>query len=373
MKKIVSFTLGIFLINVGIAQTTLDKTMQHGGLTRTYKIHIPSSYDGSVDFPLVINLHGRLSTSQQQMAYTDFNKIADTANFIVCYPQGTIEPGLTTAYWNIIPNSNPSVNDVDFIVKLAEEIASNYSINTRKTYVCGMSNGGYLAYKLACETNKFAAIASVTGSMIVPYYCSTQPPIPIMQIHGTADPVVNYNGFIGSEGIEALVEFWVNKNQCIIHPTVEYVPDIAVDGTNTVHYTYPGGINGNTVEFYKVINGGHTWPGGTVTIGVTSQDFNASKEIWRFFSQFEKSTIGIPENESIEIIIFPNPVEDVLQIQIPEEIKEGKITLFDITGKQCSQSTTTQKSINVAHYPAGIYFIKLESAHFSTTQKWIKR
>lgn len=371
MKTSLLLTSFLFIsFCVSFGQTTLDKTFQHGGLTREYKLHIPSIYDGNSAVPLVFNLHGRTSTSQQQMVYTNFNAIADTANFIICYPQGTIEPNSSTTFWNIgVPGA--TVNDVDFIVKLIDEIALTYNINQQRVYVCGMSNGGYLSYKLACETNRFAAIASVTGSMVVPSNCSAHPPIPIMQIHGTADPVVNYNGFIGSEAIEDLVAFWVNKNQCNTVPIVTNIPDIASDGTTTEHFLYSGGINNHTVEFYKVNGGGHTWPGGTVNIGVTSHDFNASKEIWRFFSAFSNHEISVQEQVNIPFTIFPNPAKDFIELKSDEMMEKVTVRIFDLSGKLHLQTSQT-KQITVKDLAAGVYIVKIQSGNHIGMQKLVK-
>lgn len=371
MKKSLLLT-SIFFLAIGFcfAQTTLDKTFQHGGLTREYKLHIPGTYDGSSAVPLVFNLHGRTSTSQQQMVYTNFNAISDTANFIICYPQGTIDPVSSTTYWNIgIPGS--TVNDVDFIVKLIDEIAASYNINQQRVYVCGMSNGGYLSYKLACESNRFAAMASVTGSMVVPSSCSTQPPIPVMQIHGTADPVVNYNGYAGSEAIEDLVAFWVNKNQCNTTPIVTNIPDIASDGTTTEHYLYTGGINNHTVEFYKVIGGEHTWPGATVNIGVTSHDFSASKEIWRFFSTYTNQEVSLHEQVKIAFAIFPNPAKEFIALKSDELLPNATVRIFDLSGKMHLQTFET-KQIAVKDLSPGVYIVKIQSGNHIGVQKLVK-
>ncbi len=373
MKKI--FLSAFLLVNGFLftqAQTTIDTTFSHGGLIREYKIYIPASYDGSTAFPLVFNLHGRTSTADQQMLYTNFNAIADTANFILCYPQGTKEPITNVTFWNIGAVPGITVNDVDFIVKLIDVISSQYSINQNRVYACGMSNGGYLSYKLACESNKFAAIASVTGSMVVPYSCSTQPPIPIMQIHGTADPVVNYNGFAGSEKIEDLVTFWVNKNQCDATPVTTNIPDIAVDGTTTVHYLYQNGVNNHTVEFYKVENGGHTWPGATINIGVTSRDFNASKEIWRFFNTFTNSALNINDLTKIDFEVFPNPTADFFQINLSSEVEVATVSVFDITGKMHLQAQwQANKSFSINTLPTGVYFVKIQNGNHTGVEKLI--
>ena len=135
-----------------------------------------------------------------------------------------------------------------------------------------------------------------------------------MQIHGTADPTVNYLGGSGMVGIEDLVQHWVQFNNCSSTPVITAVPDInTTDGCTAQHFVYSGGDMGSTVEFFKIIGGGHTWPGSPFVVGVTNQDFNACREIWRFFSQYTLSQfVGVEERDygNASFTVGPNPSSD---------------------------------------------------------------
>src|SRR5690606_9546843 len=160
-----------------------------------------------------------------------------------------------------------------------------------------------------------AAIASVTGTMITPRLsaCACTHPMPVMQIHGTSDGTAPYVGGGGFVPVETLVDHWVDHNNCSPTPAVTNVPDIAPnDGCTVEHYVYSGGTSGSTVELFKVLGGGHTWPGASFNTGVTNQDIKASVEIWRFFSRYRLSDLatGIEDSETIAFSMGPNPTND---------------------------------------------------------------
>ena len=193
-------TFLFFLVNsISFSQTTVNDSFMHNGLTRTYSFYVPAIYDGSQAYPLVLNLHGYTSNGTEQSFYGNFKPIADTAGFIVVHPEGTIQTGTaSTQFWNVgfFPSN---VDDIGFLESLIDTISASYNIDATRIYSTGMSNGGFMSYKLACESNRFAAIASVTGSMTgqMQNNCSPIKPIPVMEIHGTADPTVPYNGQSG--------------------------------------------------------------------------------------------------------------------------------------------------------------------------------
>src|SRR5690606_17264346 len=115
-------TIGsVFCALVAFSQTTIDHTLQHGGLTREYRLYIPASYDGTESVPLLFNLHGYTSNNVQQEVYADFRPIADTANFIIVHPNGTLDLG-GNRYWNAF-NIPGGVDDVGFLSTLIDEIS----------------------------------------------------------------------------------------------------------------------------------------------------------------------------------------------------------------------------------------------------------
>jgi len=291
MKHITILLVLIGTFSPILAQQTINGSVIHDGIQRDYILYIPAIYDGSADFPLVLNFHGFGSNANEQMFYGDFRDIADTEGFLLVHPQGTSLNG--SQYWNVgSPGSSGStIDDVGFTEALIDELANLYTINLDRVYATGMSNGGFMSFLLSCQlSEKIASIASVTGSMTLDTYdnCNAQHPTPILQIHGTSDNIVPYNGNTGSLSIDDVISYWVNYNNCDTNPTITTFPDLdPSDGSIVEHIVYTGGDNASTTEHMKVIGGGHTWPGSVFILPGTNQDINASNEIWEFFSRFD--------------------------------------------------------------------------------------
>ena len=283
------------------SQETLYETLDHDGLTREYTIHIPPGYNADTPVPLMFSLHGYTSNNDFNLLYTGFNSIADTANFIVVYPLGTTYLGAT--HWNVGGfTAGSPIDDVGFLETLIDEISSNYSINPDRVYSTGMSNGGYMSFLLACQiSSKIAAIASVTGSMTLSTYdeCNPDHPTPVLQIHGTTDGTVPYEGGAGwSESIPDVLDYWINHNNCDTEAIVTPFEDIdSSDGSTAEHYLWNSGDNNVTTEHIKVTGGGHDWPGAW-----GNMDISASIEVWKFFMRFDiNGSLNAEVNDVVEI------------------------------------------------------------------------
>ena len=255
----------------------------HNSVSRSYIVHLPPSYSASNLYPLIINMHGYSSNAAQEQGYAEMDAVADTANFIVVYPNGVANSWNSGQTWSY----NTGINDVTFISALIDTMSANYSIDASMVYACGMSNGGYMSYRLACELeDKIAAIASVTGVMSDSTYtsCQTGRPIPILHMHGTLDPTVAYNGSPGNTAVETGIDWWVQNNNCPSTPTIRDLPDInSTDASTVTTYYYGPCDNSSEVILFKITGGEHTWPGVSFIIGVTNQDIEGSGEIWLFF------------------------------------------------------------------------------------------
>jgi polyhydroxybutyrate depolymerase len=372
MKKLYNLPLALivcltFLSMHSFSQTTVIDSMPFGGVQRTYRLYIPAKYKSTTAVPLVLNLHGLGSNAMQQEAYGDFRPIADTADFILVHPNGT--QTAAGQGWNNFGALGTGVDDVGFLSALIDKVSSKYSIDKNRIYSTGMSNGGFMSYDLACFLNtRIAAIASVTGSMIASHLkgCKANRPTPVMEIHGTADNTVSYDGKGGilvSTNIDTLVNFWAKFNTCSA-PVVSTLPNInTTDGSTVEHQVYNNGKNGSTVELYKVIGGGHTWPGASVNIGVTNQDFSASKEIWRFFSQFRLDhvmSVDPLSTENMEISLFPNPSSNGFEIRTSQHVNYT-VRIFNSMGQQMTEMKSENGSAHVSrdNLPAGIYVVQL--------------
>mgnify|MGYP001158280005 FL=1 len=290
-KKIITFIFIVFIYsacekNEGITTDTLpvqtglfNSVVSHDGLSRQFIMYVPINYNSDIEYPLMINFHGFGGTASDFVETADMRSLAENENFIIVYPQGTLLGGFP--HWNSsAPSSDnkSSVDDIGFVEKMIENISSTYSINEKRVYAAGYSNGGFLSYYLACNSKKFAAIGSVAGTMIDDSYqnCNAQVPTAMINIHGTNDEVVLYNGdSYASTSIADVVNWWKNFNSC-------FNEDIITNQNGSIEQQIYYDDSGNAyVQHIKINNGGHYWS--------DKLDFNGkntSELIWDFVSQF---------------------------------------------------------------------------------------
>ena len=325
MKKLLTFLICLPLFTV--AQQTINASINHGGLERDYTLYIPASYSAGTEVPLLFNFHVYTSNATIQMFYGDFRAIADTEGFIIVHPEGTVDNN-GKSHWNVGWGGS-TVDDIGFTEALMNELIGTYSIDNNRIYSTGMSNGGFMSYQLACElSDRIAAIASVTGTMNMGWFTSCNPnrPIPVMEIHGTADSTVSYAASWYTESITDVMDFWVNFNNCNSSSIVTAVPNTSTtDGCAAEHQLWENGDNGATVEHYKIIEGEHSWPGALFLNGVTNQDIDASEKIWEFFSKYD-----------INGLISPTSISNITNDKLPNLIK-----IVDVLGKVTSPKPNT--------------------------------
>jgi polyhydroxybutyrate depolymerase len=351
------------------AQQTINASITHDGIQRDYIVYIPELYDGTTTVPLVLNFHGYGSNAAQQMFYGDFRDIADTEGFLLVHPEGTTFIG--DQFWNVgFPGLSSTIDDVGFTEALIDELATLYAIDLDRVYATGMSNGGFMSFLLACQlSEKIAAVASVTGSMTQDTFddCNAQHPTPVLQIHGTDDGVVLYNGNNLSIPIADVISYWVDYNNCETTPTTTTLPDVDVsDGSTVEHSVYEDGDNGITTEHMKVIGGGHTWPGSVINTAGTNQDIDASMEIWLFFSRYDiNGPLSVNEFDNIQVNIYPNPTQSKINLSLNFS-KEVDYELFSPLGKQLMNGTFTSSNeeIDLSNLPSNIYFLKVDNQVF---------
>jgi polyhydroxybutyrate depolymerase len=250
-----------------------------------------------------------------------------------------------------------------------------YNIDNTRIYATGMSNGGFMSFLLACQlSDRIAAIASVTGSMTPETFNNSNPqhPTPVIQMHSPSDPVVPYNGSSWTKSVDEVLQYWVGHNNCNTTPDITILPDLDPnDGSTVEHIVYEGGDNGVNVEHYKIIGGGHTWPGSAYAFPGTNYDIHASTEIWNFFSKYDISglinltDIIQPNNSKIYLNIYPNPSTSSFTIE--SAFSEGlEYELISSIGNLLMQGmiTSHKHQINVSHLPASIYLLKIGNEIF---------
>ncbi|WP_227609020.1 extracellular catalytic domain type 1 short-chain-length polyhydroxyalkanoate depolymerase [Hymenobacter translucens] len=379
----------LLLLSAGVvplqAQTTIQGSIRCGGLRRDYRLYVPAAYRAGTPVPLLFNLHGYGSSNVEQEIYGDFRAIADTANFLVVHPNGTIEPGSGSRYWNTFgPPGTPGPDDVAFLSALIDSLRLRYSIDPDRVYSTGMSNGGFMSFELACKlSGRIAAVASVTGSMTgsrIPV-CTPQHPTPILQIHGTADNTVPYNGgtALAFASIPTVLNYWVQFNGCNPTPTITMLPNLSTtDGSTAERSVWTGGRNGSVVEHYRIIGGGHTWPGAPFTIGVTNRDINASQVVWRFLRRFRLSrlTLATASAAAPALAAYPNPFTSQLTLRLSPGVTISQLTLLNPLGQKISLANARVSNgvlqLSTGNWPAGLYLLRVEAGGQLITYKLLR-
>lgn len=282
-------------------------TINSGGNQRTFRVHVPPTYDRSKPIPVVMVFHGLGGTGGLMQALTQFNVYADKKNFVVIYPDGLGHR------WDDGAHANSG--DPKFISDMISKLSSIINIDRRHLYAVGYSNGGHFVMYLACVTTWLNAIGIIGSSMMTgaASQCSSTR-TPAMFFIGTADPLVpsddaQHNATLGKLGdavglaglgtlstgmakmgglmsAEETVEFWARKNGSSTSPYTTQMPDNSRDNTKVIRETFGG--YGSEVVYYKIQNGGHTWPGAIYNgpgdiVGNVSQDVDATELLTDFF------------------------------------------------------------------------------------------
>ncbi len=290
MKKIVVFLIilavlvaGVIVVRqkMGKRETTYSflpgghrESLVVDGRTRTYLLHIPSGYQTCKSHPLVIVLHGGKGSGQKIAEQTAFPDKADKEGFIAVFPDGIDNT------WNngLIHEKAPDrdkIDDVAFIRALVTNLASRYSIDEKRIYATGVSNGGMMANRLGCEMSDIlAAIGPDIGPPVTTVAAACKPThlVAVVGIQGDADPLVPLGGGeltgiaarYGENGevlsAEATMQLWASNNRCNPTPTITHVPPAIDDGTSVDKYTFLDCDRGADLVYYIVNGMGHSWP-----------------------------------------------------------------------------------------------------------------
>jgi polyhydroxybutyrate depolymerase len=259
-----------------------------GGVKRHYILHVPATLDLSKPNALVISLHGFGDWPAHQMYMSGWNDLADEEGFIVVYPMGTKVPLRWQLYDYQQPANNPSA-DIRFIADLIDHFSQRYHIDPARIYINGLSNGGGMAQAVGCAlSERIAAVGGVAGAYLYPFSkCTSGRAMPTIFFHGTADPVVPYEGGpserfdIPFPSIPDLVQRVATMNGCAEQAQIVY------EGATVQGIRYGNCTNNADVIFYTIRDGGHSWPGGRAmphwVVGETNQEINATRLMWGFF------------------------------------------------------------------------------------------
>jgi polyhydroxybutyrate depolymerase len=285
-------------------------SLQQGGVTRTYRLYVPKSLNaaGQIDkqpSPLLLVLHGGGGSggAMEGLALGQFNRIADRHGVIVAYPDG-IGRGWNDGRSDLKAKAvKENVDDVGFLRALVAHIGTLYPVDHKRIYATGISNGGLMSFRLACDApDMVAAVAPVAANLSVELAANCRPSrMPALAIiNGTADPLVPWTGgdikVLWTRRGKVLsapetFERWVRMGQCAPASTEPPREPQGADGTSVIRHIARECRDGSEVRLYEITGGGHTWPSGQPylgegMVGKVSHALNASEEIWSFVSRF---------------------------------------------------------------------------------------
>ncbi len=380
LKKFIWILITLFCGSISnFAQINYIDSLIHQTVWRTYKVHLPPSYDGTTSFPLVIALHGGGHDADTMEYISNLSIKADSSNFIVVYPNGrkffirTWNAG--TCCGGAVTNN---VDDVGFIIKMINSLKTNLNIDTTRIYLTGASNGGMLAYRLACEKSEvFAAVAPVASTMVTTNPCLPFRAVPILHIHSLPDLNVPFTGGygIGFAGVymppvDSVLNVWAINDSC------SGIIDTIYNTTGVVGKKWENCVSCSEVLVYTTTDGGHSWPGGNQTANgdPPSNLLNATDLIWNFFKTHSLNcpTSNVEETESQNnvnsfIKIYPNPTNEFINIYSYSS-NETEIKIFDLLGQQV-KSFRNLNRLNLRDLNNGIYILLINQQNLRYTHK----
>lgn len=295
MKSLLFILITLLTIPYNLYSQDIEDTLMLYGRNRFYKIHLPVGYSYQKIYPLVFVFHGGLGNPDMIAKQTRFSEKADKENFIVVYPYGTgsfNKKLLTWNTWDCCGYANKNdINDVDFINAVLKKIKSEYQIDEKRIYAAGLSNGGMMCYLLACELPEyFAAIAPVAASMFDTVSCNPKSEVSIIAFNSINDENILYNGPSEADTsaemktlpVEKVINMWVNNFNCVHLRTSDSSSFQKISYINK---------NGTEIILYKMLSGGHSWPGGEKLRKFADnpvKNVSATDIIWDFFKSNPK-------------------------------------------------------------------------------------
>ncbi len=303
--------------------------LNHDFIARSYYMSYPDNIGEQESAPLIINMHGYGGNALNQRYYSEMDDFAHPQGIAVVYPQGELNNWNYTS-WNIGTFWDQSnLDDVGFISLMIDKINEDFNIDLDRVYVCGMSNGGYMAYELACELeDKITAFGSVTGNFMLntDQECEFSREIPIIHFHGTSDSVVDYYPptFDGAFSVSESIDFWSEYNGFNLDSMYELNDNVEI-------YNYYN----DRSEFlhYKVYGGAHDW-------FKENWGFHTSEELINFFLNYRLSDFlfdivigdinGDNETNVLDVVLLAELILNGSYLEEADINQDQAISILDV-------------------------------------------
>jgi len=291
--QIVCAFLLLALPALAAGQTDSTHTLTVNGVQREYLLHVPPGYAKGHAAPLVLVLHGHGGAPRGTARNTGMSAEADREGFLVAYPAG-----LNRGWNDGRVEVGATADDVAFLAGVIDDVAARYDVDRSRVFAAGISNGGFMSMRLACElSDRIRAVGIVAATLSEPLHATCKPkrPVAVVMFNGSDDPLVPYGGgsIRGNRGrilgAEATASFWAKENGCTAEPERSDLPVAdSGDPTRVSLARYTGCKPGAEVRLYTIHGGGHTWPGGrpyapAFLVGKVSRQLDADEVMWEFF------------------------------------------------------------------------------------------
>lgn len=237
-----------------------------GGDERPTRVIVPPGYDPSTPAPLLILLHGYTVNGLAQNAYFGLTRKAGERGLLLLAPDGLMD-SLGNRHWNATPaccGSTRPADDLAYVTSLIDEMEAGYNVDSSRIYLLGHSNGGFMSYRMACDAaDRITAIASLAGSTFFdPARCDPVRPVSVLQIHGTADSTIRYDGFTGGyPSAPDTVQRFADRAGCTSDALGDPIDfDSRVAGDETTTRTWSGCDGAVDAALWSIVDGGHIPP-----------------------------------------------------------------------------------------------------------------
>lgn len=279
----------LFVFQIGCDGETEDDITKPGrysrsiifdDLERNYDVCIPQGYNGTSPLPLLFDIHGLAMGPTMMEDMTHFCKKANEEGIIVVQPDGISNSW--NAGWCCGSAASDELDDVGLMRAIRDDLSDELNIDLKRVYADGLSNGGMISNRIACEdTDLVAAIAPVVGGISfgtqsdVDYdQCQPTRPVPVLMISGADDPLISF------ESQAATFERWLNLNGC-------NRLSASIEQSGVFTCTTYDDCDGGVETIHCVGEGvGHCWPGTDYALYGCIDDLNATNYIWDFLKKY---------------------------------------------------------------------------------------